>query len=108
MSGSIVSADLVIEGEIKCEGDLSVDGKVMGNINCKNSIVNTVEFVQGDIHVVCLSSFGIISGNIQAKSVELKEVSNTKSNLQSAGLEVSSGASISGTINIGRKAEPAE
>jgi len=101
MAGSIVSADLVIEGDVKSEGDLSVDGKVVGNVNCQNLIVNTEGVVQGDIHVVYLSSFGSISGNIQAKSVELKEGSNTKSNIQSTKLEVTSGASISGKINIG-------
>lgn len=101
MAGSIVSADLVIEGDIKSESDLTVDGKVVGNVNCQNLIVNTVGIIQGDVNVVNLSSFGSISGNVQAKSVELKEGSNTKSNIQSSKLEVTSGAFVSGKINIG-------
>jgi cytoskeletal protein CcmA (bactofilin family) len=100
MSDSLISADLTIEGDIRSDGNLTVDGRVVGNISCINITINSGGFVQGNIRANHLVSLGSISGDIQAKSVELKEGSTSKTNLASDNLQVSSGAVLQGQVNI--------
>ena len=107
MSGSIISADLIIEGDIKSDGNLTVDGRVVGNVSCINVTISSGGFVQGNIRAHRLVSLGSISGDIHAKSVDLKEGSTTKTNLESDNLQVSSGAVLHGKVNIsGASAQP--
>ena len=100
MSESLISADLIIEGDIKSDGNLTVDGRVVGNVSCINVTINSGGFIQGNIRAHHLVSLGSISGDIHAKSVDLKEGSTTKTNLESDNLQVSSGAVLQGKVNI--------
>lgn len=100
MSDSLISADLTIEGDIRSDGNLTVDGRIVGNVSCINVTVNSGGFIQGNIKADHLVSLGSISGDIHAKSVELKEGSTTKTNLQSDNLQVTSGAVLQGQVNI--------
>ena len=100
MSDSLISADLTIEGDIRSDGNLTVDGRIVGNVSCINVTVNSGGFIQGNIKADHLVSLGSISGDIRAKSVELKEGSTTKTNLQSDNLQVTSGAVLQGHVNI--------
>lgn len=100
MSDSLISADLTIEGDIRSDGNLTVDGRIVGNVSCINVTVNSGGFIQGNIKADHLVSLGSISGDIHAKSVELKEGSTTQTNLQSDNLQVTSGAVLQGDVNI--------
>lgn len=100
MSDSLISADLTIEGDIRSDGNLTVDGRIFGNVSCINVTINSGGFVQGNIKANHLVSLGSISGDIHAKSVELKEGSTTQTNLQSDNLQVTSGAVLQGDVNI--------
>ena len=100
MSGSLISADLIIEGDIKSDGNLTVDGRVVGNVSCINVTINSGGFIQGNIKAHHVVSLGSISGDIHAKSVDLKEGSTTKTNLESDNLQVSYGEVLEGQVNI--------
>ena len=41
MTESIISSDLTIEGDIKSGGSMNVDGRLVGNLNCKSVNVNS-------------------------------------------------------------------
>ena len=100
MTESIISSDLTIEGDIKSGGSMKVDGRLVGNLSCKSVNVNPMGSVEGNIEADQLINLGKISGDINAKSDELKEGSNTKSNLKSDNLQVSDGAVLKGRVQI--------
>lgn len=65
---SILSADLIIEGNIKSAYDIRIDGSIKGNIFCEGSIA-CGGVVEGDITCEALVLKGAsIKGNISAKS----------------------------------------
>jgi len=100
MTESIISSDLTIEGDIKSGGSMNVDGRLVGNLNCKSVNVNSTGSIEGNIEADQLINLGKISGDINARRVELKEGSNTKSNLKSDNLQVSDGAVLKGRVQI--------
>ena len=100
MSDSLFSSDLIIEGDVKSDGSLSVDGKLIGNLNCESVTVNSGGAIEGNIVAVKLMNLGDISGDIHAKDIELEQGSKTKSNLKSDNLKVSTGAVIKGKVHI--------
>ena len=100
MTESIISSDLTIEGDIKSGGSMNVDGRLVGNLNCKSVNVNSTGSIEGNIESDQLINLGEISGDINARRVELKEGSNTKSNLKSDNLQVSDGAVLKGRVQI--------
>lgn len=100
MSESIVSSDLTIEGDLKSDGIVNIDGRLVGNLKCKSVNVNSMGSLEGNIEADQLFNQGEISGDINARSVELKDGSNTKSNLKSDILQVSNGAVLKGRVQI--------
>ena len=100
MTESIISSDLTIEGDIKSGGSMNVDGRLVGNLNCKSVNVTSTGSIEGNIESDQLINLGEISGDINARRVELKEGSNTKSNLKSDNLQVSDGAVLKGRVQI--------
>ncbi len=100
MTETIISSDLTVEGDIKSDGNLSVDGRLIGNLNCKSVTINSGGSIEGNIEADQLTNLGGITGDIHAKGVELKEGSKTKSNLKSDNLQVSAGAVLKGKVHI--------
>ena len=100
MTESIISSDLTIEGDMKSGGSVNIDGRLVGNLNCKSVNVNSMGALEGNIEADQLINLGEITGDINARSVELKEGSNTESNLKSDNLQVSNGAVLKGRVQI--------
>jgi len=100
MSKSLISSDLTVEGDIKSSGDLSVDGRLIGNLKCKSVTINSDGSVEGNVEASQLINLGDITGDIYAKDVELKDGSKTQSNLKSGNLQVSAGAVLKGKVHI--------
>ena len=48
-SPSIISSDLSITGDLVCEGELHIDGKIQGDIRCRKLIVGVNAQINGEI-----------------------------------------------------------
>jgi cytoskeletal protein CcmA (bactofilin family) len=84
-----IAAGTIIEGNVRTEGDLRVDGKVIGNIICKGRLVSGPSSeILGDILCVNGNLEGMCRGNIQvnevlkvAKSANIDGIISTKKNM---------------------------
>jgi len=99
---TLISAGTIFEGNITVpEGITRIDGKVVGNINGNGCIViGESGSVKGDISVESLIVYGEISGNIKARSVELKNGSKVMGNLEVSELYVEKGAFYNGECRM--------
>lgn len=54
---SIISADSVIKGDMDSVGDIRIDGKLIGNVNCKAKII--------------IGQQGVIEGNLNGNQADI-------------------------------------
>jgi len=63
---SIISADSTIKGDMESEGDIRIDGKLIGNINCKAKIiVGQQGIVEGNLNGNQADVLGTVNGDIK-------------------------------------------
>ena len=93
---SIVSDDLTIKGNLVSKGEIQVDGKVDGNINCKALIVGRNGFVSGQILAQTVRIHGSIKGLVKANSVFLASTANMTGDIDHESLAIEPGAFVDG------------
>jgi cytoskeletal protein CcmA (bactofilin family) len=68
---SLLSADLVINGNLTSEGDMQVDGKVEGDILSKQLTISSQAVVRGSVEADTVVVAGEVTGQIKARHVTL-------------------------------------
>ncbi len=104
-SGSIniISNGTVIEGEIKSNGDIRIDGVVRGSVSSKSKVViGATGSVEGDVHCQNADISGSITGktNVQ-EMLFLKSHARINGDIHTGKLIVEVGASFTGNCNMG-------
>lgn len=94
---SILQCDLIVEGSIKGEGILEVDGKIVGNIDVDTVVATNNGVIVGDIRTRNLTVIGQVTGSIECDALVLKESANVVAEtIRSSSIAVESGAWIHG------------
>lgn len=104
-SHNSIAASTSLEGEMHCEADLRIDGRVKGTVTCKaRIIIGPSGIVTGDLICENAELSGKIFGNIEAKDqIYLKATGYIEGNMQTDKLIVESGARFMGNCRMGVK-----
>lgn len=113
---NIIGAGTVIEGDIKSDGDVRIDGTLNGSLNIKGKLViGTTGMVDGEASCQNADISGTISGKIKvAELLSLKASSKLTGDIITNKLSIEPGANFSGScamagtvpnININGKEE---
>lgn len=97
-SATLISAGTVLQGDVKSENDLRIDGTIHGNV-CSTAkvVVGPTGFVEGNIEGVYADISGRLTGNVVAQEmVQLRAQSRVQGNIQSASLQIDAGAIFNG------------
>jgi cytoskeletal protein CcmA (bactofilin family) len=100
---NLIGAGTTIEGDIRSNGDIRIDGTVFGNVISKAKVViGTTGVVEGDI----TSANADISGTVKGKTniselLFLKASSKINGDIVTGKLIVEVGASFTGSCNMG-------
>jgi cytoskeletal protein CcmA (bactofilin family) len=82
---TIIGSSASIEGNISLENSIRIDGKLIGDINCKSSVsVGEKGYVKGDIFAENVSVSGIVEGCIKCSGL----------------LEISAGGKLVGDVDV--------
>ncbi len=104
---TIISCDLVIEGEVKSDGLIEIEGTIKGTVRGKSVIIREKGSVTGDISCESLQLKGRLEGEIQSKSITVFNKGFLKGNIQYDTLSVEDGALIDGQFKkIGDSSTP--
>lgn len=100
---NLIGAGTMVEGDIKSNGDIRIDGTVTGNIVSKSKVVVGAT---GTIHGNVTSQNSDVSGTIRGKVTVtellfLKSSANIQGDIVTGKLVVEVGASFTGTCNMG-------
>lgn len=102
-SATLISAGTVLQGDVKSDNDLRIDGTIHGNVFSKAKVViGPSGFVEGNIEGVHADISGKLSGNVVAKElVQLRTKSQVAGNITAASLQVDAGAIFNGQSQMG-------
>src|ERR1044072_4624522 len=93
---SIISADLRINGDLICSGDVQVDGWVEGDIQSRNIVIGEGATVHGALQAESVRICGVVKGSIKADSVVLEKTAKVSGDVLHKTLSVEEGAQIEG------------
>ena len=68
---SVIESNLTIDGNLTCQGDLMINGRVHGDVIAQNLTISEFGSLQGNIQAGKVDSNGTIAGTITAKEVAL-------------------------------------
>ena len=108
ISKAVVKVYGVVRGKICCETFVASGAKICGDITCTHSVVvRTNTEIEGDIKCGSASISGAILGNVIAgEMVSLSETASVTGNVIAAGIEVSKGAILNGSVETQKKEQP--
>jgi len=101
-SASLIGAGTSMKGDITSNGDLRIDGTLVGNIHCTAKVVIGANgVVEGDISGQQADIMGKVTGTIKVKDLlQLKSSCTVNGNLQSAKLQIEPSASFNGQCHM--------
>ena len=100
---NLIGPGTIIKGDVSSDGDLRIDGKVIGTISSKSKVVvGATGIVEGDIKSQNTDIFGSHKGNIHATDmVFLKSTANLEGDINTSKIVIEAGAIFKGRCNMG-------
>jgi cytoskeletal protein CcmA (bactofilin family) len=101
-----IGRQLIISGEIDCEYDLAVEGKVEGRITVRGASLTITETadVDADLRAPRIIVRGRVRGALWASErIELAASAVVDGSLSSGRIAIAEGAHFSGSLDMGRK-----
>lgn len=101
-SVNIIGAGTVIEGDIKSDGDIRIDGTLNGSLSAKGKLVlGTTGMVDGEVACQNADISGTINGKIKvAELLSLKMASKLTGDITTNKLSIEPGANFSGSCTM--------
>ena len=93
---SLISSDLEIIGDLRCAGDIQIDGKVEGNIKSKTVTIGEGAQVKGSIAADRATLLGSVSGEIKAEQIIIAKTAKVVGDIIHRSLSVEAGAILDG------------
>jgi len=86
-SASLISADTIIRGDMESQGDIRIDGKLIGNLQCHSKIL--------------IGPKGMVEGHVTGVNADIQ--GGVKGNIRMSGqLNLQGKAVITGDVNVAR------
>jgi cytoskeletal protein CcmA (bactofilin family) len=101
-SASLIGSGTSLKGDITSNGDLRIDGTLVGNIICSSKvIIGANGVVEGDISGQQADIMGKVSGTIKVKELlQLKSNCIVNGNLHAAKLQIEPAANFNGQCHM--------
>jgi len=101
-SASLIGAGTTMKGDVTSNGDLRIDGTLVGNIFCSAKVVIGANgVVEGDINGQQADIMGKVTGTIKVKDLlQLKGGSHLNGNIQATKLQIEPTANFNGQCHM--------
>lgn len=107
-SPSIIGTNCSLAGDISSDGEVHVDGNVVGDVRCTTLVIGEAGGVTGEITAETVRVLGAVTGQITAQAVELAKTARITGDITHETLAVEAGAYVEGRFNrLQPDAEPA-
>lgn len=96
MAPSIIGEDLVVNGTLSSPGDIQVDGRIEGSVQCASLVVGDKAVIHGDVFAQNIAVRGRIEGNVRGNMVQLSTSCHIEGDIYQRALAVEPGAHFDG------------
>lgn len=103
---SIIASDVTITGDLITEGDIQMDGVVVGDVKSRTLTIGEQAQVEGSIAVKDLRVFGAVVGQVEAESVTLSKNAKVMGDIVHHNLTIEQGATLEGNLRRMTVAQP--
>lgn len=102
-SVNLIGGGTTITGDVNSNGDIRIDGNLVGNLNTKGKIIiGASGKIEGNIICQNADLFGQIKGNIKvAELLSLKASANLNGDIDTNKLSIEPGANFTGSCSMG-------
>jgi cytoskeletal protein CcmA (bactofilin family) len=97
---TLISKGCVVQGYIKANVLVRIDGNVKGDILTEGLIIGETGFIEGNIETKEIIVFGKIHGNIKADSIEIKSSGKIYGEINTNNLQIEKGAVYNGVLSM--------
>jgi cytoskeletal protein CcmA (bactofilin family) len=104
---SFLGAEVTITGNIGGQGNLHIDGRVDGDVNCASLIVGNSGQVNGNITADDAKVAGTVTGTVAAKVLTIEASARITGDLSYDSVSVETGAQVDGRVKRLSRDEPA-
>ena len=103
---TIIAQGVKVEGDFHSQGDVVIDGEVMGSIETAQALtIGATARIHANVSAKSAVIAGEVKGNIIATdNLELLATSIIQGDVETANLSIASGAKVNGKINMGEPA----
>ena len=95
---AIISPNTHVQGQIDCEGELQVDGKITGDLHISTLLVGLEGEINGNIVAEKVQVKGTINGNIDAQEVHFETTARVNGDVAHDLLTIDAGAHLEGKL----------
>jgi cytoskeletal protein CcmA (bactofilin family) len=96
---SIIGSNCSLTGDIASEGEVHIDGKVVGDVRCEILVIGESGSVTGEINAETVRVLGAVTGQINSHSIELAKTARILGDITHDSLSVEAGAYVEGRFN---------
>ena len=104
---TIISADMVVEGNLKTAGDVQVEGQIIGHIEAGRLVVAESGVVIGNVTAANARICGTLNGSVHGGTITLTATAKVTGDLHHDVLAIEAGGMLEG-LSRRRVAKPAE
>jgi cytoskeletal protein CcmA (bactofilin family) len=101
---TVVARNMTIEGNLMCDGELHIDGTIIGSVRAGICVVEATGSITGEVHAEALYVHGTINGPINAGHVRIYAGSQVKGDVANETISIEDGAYLHGSVRHGRSA----
>lgn len=98
---SLLSADLVVTGLVKSDGEVVILGRVEGCVRAERIVIGDTGAVQGELLAARAEIHGVVMGSVAARDVALCVGSHVEADILQRTFSVASGARFTGRCSHG-------
>lgn len=104
-ASTLIARGVRVEGEFVSQGDVVIEGEVLGTLNCTGTLVVGIEAkIKADVKANDVIVGGIVEGNISAmRKLELKTGAKVTGDVVCEVIVVEGGAVLNGKVTSGKR-----
>ncbi len=102
MADTIIGPELIIDGNIKSEASVRIDGRVIGRVESQDSVdLGPGSSVSSEVHGLRVVVAGSVAGNVEARErVDLMAGAKLTGDVRSPRLTIADGANFRGKVDM--------
>ena len=104
---SYLGGEVTVTGNIGGQGNLHIDGRVDGDVNCASLIIGNSGQVNGNITADDAKIAGTVTGTVAAKVLTIEASARITGDLSYDSVSVETGAQVDGRVKRLTREEPA-